>query len=472
KPIPIAAVFHPDQKFKDEPGYVSEVPLALFAWKDENSWKLRDLTNPESNYDFSVHDPNAAEPPVTLFSKLDDIDHFPAGVIHYDVSGKYGGQVRVRDHLTWKKFFSWLGLGLAAVGIGLATFGTGTVAVAGAWILAASGLAGATSAGIDIADKAAHNALSTSTVVLDLAQIVAGIAGVGQLRSGLIAVEATRAAEAGLPWMGAQATKAVAAQRAYFAYFAARATADGVSVLVTSAETIAQLNDIERTNAAPEEKARTKLILLTTLALNGGLYSLSIRGELPKLGADRQLVLHYPVKGGPPVANVGGMEAPTALRFSQKDVSYFTGDKTMNVDELAEAMKKGWQGPGIDVVELPDGTKISLDNRRLLAAQKAGLTEIPVAYHPPNEPFPPDRNPVDPVTKRAAFELEKPIRKLSDGTLVVGGTTGAVVYDKGYRPKTYGEAAMIRSANQGSKFGLYGSAQQPKIRYPKGQGTP
>jgi len=465
---PIPAVFHPDARFAGEPGYVSEVPLTLIAWKDDDTWNLRDLTNPESTYDFDVEDAAAVDPPVSLFAELDDIDHFPAGVVHYEVPDKFGGQVRVRDHMTWKKFFTWLGLGLAAVGLTLATFGTGTVAVAGAWVLAASGLAAATSAGIDLADKASHNALTATTVVIDVAQIVAGLVGVAQVRYGLVVAEATGAAKAGLPWAGTQAAKALGAQQAYLVYTGMRIAADGTTLVVTSVEIIKELNAIESSSASPEEKSRAKMVLLTTLAINGGMFGLMIKGELPKLGGERSLILHYPVKGGPPVANVGGMEAPTGIKFSQKDVSGLTGDKTMTIEELAASMKAGWKGPGIDVVEMPDGTKISLDNRRLLAAQMAGLKEIPVAYHPPNERFPPERNPIDPDTGRAAFELDKPIRRLEDGTLVFGGAKGDIVYPKNYRPANYGEAAMVRSANQGAKFGLSGSFDQPKIRVPKG----
>lgn len=443
----------------------------LLTWKDGGTWRLRDLTNPTSTYDFSVDDASAVDPPVKLFAELDDIDHFPAGLVHYDVSNQmgeslYGGSVRVRDQLTWKKFFSWLGLGLAVIGFTLATFGTGAVAVAGGWVLAASALAGGVSAGIDLADKASHNALTATTVVLDVAQIVASIAGVGQMRYGLIVKEATEAAQAGMPWMAEGATKAIGAQQAYLAYTGVRVAADAVGLVVVGVDTIQQLEAIEHSTAGREDKDRAKLILLTTLAINGGMFALMVKGELPKLGGDRQLILHYPVKGGPPVANVGGMEAPTGIKFSQKDVSGLTGDKAMTIEELAESMKAGWKGPAIDVVEMPDGTRISLDNRRLLAAQMAGIKEMPVAYHPPNESFPAERNPVD-ARGKAAFELDKPIKRLQDGTLVVGGSKGEIVYPAGYRPKTYGEAAMVRSANQGAKFGLTGTYDQPKIRRPK-----
>lgn len=69
---------------------------------------------------------------------------------------------------------------------------------------------------------------------------------------------------------------------------------------------------------------------------------------------------------------------------------------------------------------MPDGTKMFPGQPPPAAAQMAGLKEIPVAYHPPGESFPIERNPVDPKTGKQAFELSKSIRRLN-GKLVVGG---------------------------------------------------
>jgi hypothetical protein len=178
-------------------------------------------------------------------------------------------------------------------------------------------------------------------------------------------------------------------------------------------------------------------------------------------------VLHLPDEGGPPLALVGGNEAPRGLRFSQKDVAPRTGDGKLTIEQLTENMKtQGWKGDPINVVELPDGTKISLDNRRLLAAQNAGLQEIPVTYHAANEPFPPQ-------WAADGFELDVNIRRLADGSMVTGGTQGEVVFRKGTLPKTYGEAALFRTANQGNikgtgtKFPLYGRLDQPVVRAPR-----
>ena len=208
-----SAVFHPDKKFKDESGYVNAIPLALYCWREGDTWKLKDLTNPAKPYTYSADaDPKQSGPPLALFAELDDPDHYPAGLVQFHVPGATAGTVNVRDRLTWKKFFSYLGLGLAAVGLTLATFGTGTVAVAGVWALTASAVSGAVAAGIDLAEHIQHDNLDARTAVMDIAQIVGGLAGAGALAGGRLAMSAA-SAPAAARFTGAWARTAVVAQR-------------------------------------------------------------------------------------------------------------------------------------------------------------------------------------------------------------------------------------------------------------------
>jgi hypothetical protein len=474
KPIRVLAVFHPDKRFETEAGYIDEIPLELYVYRDNGDWHLRDFTNPDKPWDYTVSArPGDDTPPTRIWSELDDPDHFPVGVVHFEVPGRYGGQIRTTDYLTWKKFFTYLGLGLAAIGITLitlATFGTGTVAVVGAWALAASAVAGGVAAGIDLAEGIKHGQMTTTRFVIDIGQIVASIAGVSALRSGLIVREAMTAAEAGTPLAGAAAESAMLAQKVYFVSTVTRIGADVVTLAGFSVEVARQLDAIQEGAGTQSEKDRAKFLILAQLAVTGGLVALSIKGELPKLTGGRQLILRYPDPNGPPVASVGGMEVPTAIKFSQKDVGPVLGDKQTPFADLVDSLRKeGWKGEPIDVVELRDGSKVSLDNRRLLAAQMAGMKEIPVAYHPPNEPFPAARAASD------AFELKVPIRRLPDEQLVIGGQDGEVAFAKGYHPKTYGEAAMVRTANQGNvkgggRFPLWGTTDQPLVRGQKAPG--
>lgn len=64
-------------------------------------------------------------------------------------------------------------------------------------------------------------------------------------------------------------------------------------------------------------------------------------------------------------------EAILALRFSQDSISGTT-QEGMKLDDLIKNMKeKGWlKSSAIKVVKMPDGTLVSLDNRRLYAAKE------------------------------------------------------------------------------------------------------
>src|SRR4029079_11364172 len=79
----------------------------------------------------------------------------------------------------------------------LVTFGVGTVAVAGTYILAGSAILGAGMAAYDLVERAAHDNLSASTFLLDIAQIVSAVTGLGALRAGQLLVGARMAAAAG-----------------------------------------------------------------------------------------------------------------------------------------------------------------------------------------------------------------------------------------------------------------------------------
>lgn len=298
------ATFQPDDKFKEEQGYVSQIPLMLYYWREGDTWYLKNITNPNKVYHVSVGAKQGETgPPRELLQKLDDPDRLPAGLIHYHLPGQLAGEVRTTDGLTWGKFFSYLSFGLAAIGLGLATFGTGAVAVAGAWVLAGSAVAGAVSAGIDLADKASHGDLDGTTALLDLAQIVAGLAGATALASSRITLAASNA-PAGARWAGNWARLAVLANKVYIPATVTAATADVMCFAVISAETAKQLEEIEsRPGDDPAAKSRAKFLLLSQLAVLGGLNALSIKGTVANLSRGRTLVL-TPGPDGIPVATL------------------------------------------------------------------------------------------------------------------------------------------------------------------------
>ncbi|CAM3731609.1 hypothetical protein KIPE111705_22095 [Kibdelosporangium persicum] len=302
--IRVPATYHPDEQFRTEQGFVSMVPLQLYAWQDGSEWKLKDVTNPQQPFTYSLPMRVCTPlPPLALFNELDDPDHFPSGVINVQVPGGVAGRVSVRDRMTWKKFFTYLGLGLAAVGLTLAAVasaGVGAAAVPAAWALAGSALAGATAAGIDLAEHIQHDNLDTRTAVLDIAQIVAGLATAGTLAAGRIVI-AAGAAPAASRWAGAWAQVAMLAQRAYVPMAVTAAAADVVTVAVISVDILRQLDEIDRGTASPEERTRAKMLLLVQAATMAGLTALQLKGIGP-LGRGQTLVL-APGPDGVPVVS-------------------------------------------------------------------------------------------------------------------------------------------------------------------------
>ncbi len=304
KAIRVAGTYHPDEKFRSEQGYVSMLPLQLYAWKDDGEWKVKDVTNPSKPYTYSVKAQDGETlPPLRLFSELDDPDHYPAGAINVQVPGGVAGRIGVRDRLTWKKFFTYLGLTLAVIGVTLsviASAGATSAAVPAAWALGASALAGATVAGIDLAEHIQHDNLDAKTAVLDLAQIVAGIATAGALAAGRIVV-AAGSANAASRWTGAWAQAAMLAQRSYVPLVVAGASADVVTLAVMGSGLTSQLDAIEKGDADPGEKSRAKMLLLIQAATMTGLTALQLKG-VGTLGRGETLVLTRGLDGVPVVS--------------------------------------------------------------------------------------------------------------------------------------------------------------------------
>ncbi len=108
---------------------------------------------------------------------------------------------------------------------------------------------------------------------------------------------------------------------------------------------------------------------------------------------------------------------------------------------MAERLKRyGWTGEPLHAVGLPDGTKITIQNVLLAAAIKVGIQEIPTLTHHPDEPLP--------LLMAKDFILTRPVRELPDGSYVIGGSDGRVVFRRGRRAETYGEAALFRTTGQ------------------------
>ena len=88
--------------------------------------------------------------------------------------------------------------------------------------------------------------------------------------------------------------------------------------------------------------------------------------------------------------------------------------------------RSGWRGDPLEVVQEPDGSEVSIDNRRVVAVRMANaeataaqegvpLPEVPIKIYRPEAPFPPST-----WTERAkinSFVLRNPIRRSAKAAL-------------------------------------------------------
>ncbi len=487
-PKPVHAVFHPDAKYKAGSGDIQQVPLSLWYWAEGNEWRLKDLTNPKKPFEDNVAKADGDQfPPQALFNELDAKIHFPKGVIHYQIAGGGpGGKVITTERKEWHEWLAEIAMVAAIVGLALVTAGGG-VAVAGGYILAASGLAGAVAAGGDMAEHIDHGALDSTTFVIDLMQIISGVASFGAfgagriiLREGAAAASAGTAAKVAAPpaWL-LNVSKA-----AYLPLRGAGMAADVVQLLALTSTAVEQFKELDKVQAQggnPEEIDRAKRRIITAIAIQGGFTVLTVKGDLPALF--KGVNLNITMKGKTPVAHVAGDLDPNTIKFSQENVKAATSDGIKIDDLKTSMMTEGWKGEPIHVVQLEDGSLVSLDNRRLMAARQAvaegGLrgpdgskvTTIPTQVHSHKEPIPQD-------WAVEGFVADKNVYRLEDGKLTTEKVDGAeLVITKGQVATTYGEAATIRTANQGTiksesspdkgkPFPIGGSHEMPRVRQP------
>lgn len=155
--------------------------------------------------------------------------------------------------------------------------------------------------------------------------------------------------------------------------------------------------------------------------------------------------------------------APHSVRHSQTTVNSPTRlfGIRLSLHELVAIYKhSGYMGDPIAVVPMPDGRLTSLDNRRLWAARKAGLQEIPAIIHEPNEPW----------GNRAQQDFLRQRTPLID---VAGelGPPGQVLLKADSRPNTHLLAVLRRCGNQigldGERvplLGIKGDAEIDQVR--------
>lgn len=315
-PKRLLAVFLPDEKFRTEEGYVAEVPLSLYYWKEDDTgpaglstWHLKDQTNPEKTHDYTVFGTrDQTEPPDSLWDELNS-DRFPVGVIRYQIPGGANGEVRTTSPLTFKKFLGYLGMGLAALSLVLMPFD----APVAAQVFTLSAVAAGTSAALDLAEHLKEGDLDFTTAVLDITQIVSALAGTSAMAAGRIRIAALDIATEGGANAGTAARLAAFAGKVYVALAKTAAVADAVNVATFGIQTAVQLDEIEYGPGSRADKDRAKLRLLAQLAATGGIAALHIKG-LSALPGEGSLITIAPTEqGGTVVAKIAGEESATGL---------------------------------------------------------------------------------------------------------------------------------------------------------------
>jgi Papain fold toxin 1, glutamine deamidase len=170
----------------------------------------------------------------------------------------------------------------------------------------------------------------------------------------------------------------------------------------------------------------------------------------------------------------GGVRRQVSLddmRYSQGDVSSKmslpNGEKVPIDTVVGDMRTNGFPNDAAPtVVEHPNGELVTLDHRRLVAADKAGIKEVPAKVFSANERLPQQQI----LKKRFRLKTAEPITDPRTGK----------VYHPGDVAETYGEAALIRSANQRMlrdeaghllypDFPLEGSPKIPDIQTPAKQ---
>jgi hypothetical protein len=464
QPKRLLAVFHPDEKFKSEAGYIAELPLELYYWRDGDTWHIKDLTNATKTFEYTAKAlAGEPEPPISLLMKLNDPDHFPVGRIHYEVhdaGGGAGGVIQTTDYLTWKKFLTYLSLGLAAAGLTAVTFGTGTVAVAGAWALGSSAVLGALSAGIDLAEHVQQGNLDTQTAVLDLTQIVAGLAGAGAVASGAI-VRSAAAAPASARWAGAWANTAMFAGRVYLPVTRTAAVADVVTFAILAPDSVKQLQDIQTGPGEQADKNRAKLLLLGQIAVLGGLTALSAKGLIADPAKLPTLVLH-PGPEGVPVVSTALTANSVVLDTNVASAFEIRARNPAELHEGHKARIKAIEG-------IPDADLRVADPTLGGVGGEKGRTGQPVT-----------QKGIGVIVDRASPEYQSFLANLSDASDPVGGKKPnapidrAIIADTAFAVTEPGVTPRYASADKGTynplarRAGIKLTSQPIPDRFPLG----
>lgn len=310
--VPLAAVFYPSPDiatYRNDKGETVQVAKAI-PWqfyldkivKDDGSveWILGDITSPKKwKVNRESTDTDSVDPPKELFEQLNSKLRFPVGKLYWKMpSGQAWSQVTTAP-TTLGEWFTYIGLGLAALALIVGTAGAGSVVV-GAIVVAGVG-AGMTGTILDMQEKAKHGMLTDEDRAKGALFIAADIASILSLGLGKLAVAGAKAAQltrlaAGLAQVGRVATVAAIALD----------TAKLVVISYDTAKAFIAIGEQPGLTDAQKNEARAKLVL-QSLAV-GVLTIVAIKSQVGDLRRGNVVLLETAPGAEPKVRPV---EEPT-----------------------------------------------------------------------------------------------------------------------------------------------------------------
>ncbi len=382
-PTRVSAVFHPEAPFVSS-GLISETQLSLYYWQQDGEWRLQDMTNPsEMLHKDAPIGAGETEPPDSLFQRLEEGTHFPRGLIHYVLPSGRQGQVQTTGPSEWRSILTWAGIGLAAIGLGLVTFGQGTIAVLGAAALGGSAIIGGGMAAFDLYQRATEGTLTGTQAVLDIAQIIAAVSGLGALRAGMLVRGATIAAAEGAPLTGSAALLASWASRLVIPLAATNLATDVVTLAVLTPELVETFRSIDERVADPRERARAKHLLLMQAAFTLGLTALSVRGNVAELTLGRNIRIDvvdnvpYAIPEGTSAVGQRISQSRPTIDPGSTEGGFFTGAREHSARIRSEVGGRGGEALSlVDQLALRTAWR-SEEQRRILEPLRQALTSLP-----------------------------------------------------------------------------------------------
>ena len=278
----VRAVHYPkDYTYNSPEGknlHVSHVPLDIYYWKEDDTWYVFDLTNPNDTYkqDADVEQ-GQTQPPQALFELLNKSGHFAEGYMVVELPDGSSYQVATHTEHDAGYYATYIAFALLAAGLALTGIGAPASALmlAGEIALAAADVAFVVSGAMRLQDLAAHDKLTFSNVALEVGNIVlSGSAALARVPGKILSVAAK---SEGLIF-GNMVPLIKASKVSYIALHNAQRLGGGMVVLALQVEVIEQLASLKGKGSA-EDIARAGQAIMYQLMAAGMVRAFRLSGS-------------------------------------------------------------------------------------------------------------------------------------------------------------------------------------------------